>query len=289
MTPRIHSRTHRPHGVSTQSFFHLTFKTPSAMRSLSRCLPCTPSPQPPEASKPEASNTEAACPGTEMPSGEPTSGQPLDTGPAPSPTRSNFAVAAGFMSGVVATGLVGAVVWGLTQPAAPVPSPTAGPWPEQPVDDDAHTAAPWYSSPGAAQLIHLVNEAASRCIDLMFPGHAIADPFRLAEDAATPAAVAVVQELHQQGVNMTRLLGPLDCCPSSLLPGETPTELAARASLGIADHLRGMASRWPHGPAAVPHGIGPVPVPAAVGSASTWADAIGIMALTAGLHTLGLF
>lgn len=257
------------------------------MNPFSRCLPPAPITQTPSGFHHEekvADPTQAW--------GDTGSGRPEDTGSAPSTQCGHLKTAAAFVAGAVVTGAVGAVAWSLTQSVSAVPSPVPAPapTPAQAMDDSGEPATPWTMSEDAHRLFHLVNDAAVRCVDLLFPQHGISDIHNIMEDATAGTAMAVGRELHQQGVNMTQLTQqPVDCCPSSLLPGETPSELAGRAALGIADHLRGIAARLPHVPAAAPQWIGPVPVPAAVGSAATWADAIGIMALTVGLHTLGLF
>lgn len=257
------------------------------MNPFSRCLPSRPITNHPPSLQADTGDAEP-----NRPSGDPESGRPADTGAAPSPQRGHLKTAAAFVAGALVTGAVGAVAWSLTQPgsAAPSPVPAPAPTPAQAMDDTGEVATPWTLSEDARRLFHLVNDAAVRCVDLLFPQHGISNIHTIMEDATAETAMAIGRELHQQGVNMTQLVQqPVDCCPSNLMPGETPSELAGRAALGIADHLRGIASRLPHVPAAAHQWIGPVPVPAAVGSAATWADAIGIMALTVGLHTLGLF
>ena len=146
-----------------------------------------------------------------------------------------------------------------------------------------HPADPWGESRESAELCRLVTDAAARCIHLFFPGTDPVVNTGLAEDASVPITMDVGRELFNQGVNMTQLAREsLDGCPSSLLPGEGPFELAARASDALADQLRGMATRLQTVPASM---TVPLPAPQPGSSASSLTSAVGVMAFTMALHT----
>ena len=149
-----------------------------------------------------------------------------------------------------------------------------------------HPADPWGESRESAELCRLVTDAAARCIHLFFPG---TDPVAnswLAEDASAPTTLSVGRELFDRGVNMSRLTQqPLDGCPSSLLPGESPFDLAMRTSFGLADQLRGMATRLQAVPGCRD---APSPAPLTGSAASALADSMGVIALAMALNALQL-
>lgn len=144
----------------------------------------------------------------------------------------------------------------------------------------------WGESREASELCSLVTDAAARCIHLFFPG---TDPVAnswLAEDASAPTTLSVGRELFDRGVNMSRLTQqPLDGCPSSLLPGESPFDLAMRTSFGLADQLRGMATRLQAVPGCRD---APSPAPLTGSAASALADSMGVIALAMALNALQL-
>lgn len=219
------------------------------------------------------------------PATTPDAGMP-ETPSASSGTWSHVrtALVAGAVSATVASAVTFAAYHFTTVSAAGPVMPSPSPIP--PIEPESEPSDVSHPSVEAGHVASLVINATIHCVKPFFQNLTDLVLQSSVEDAVVPRAIQVGEQLIAQGVNVTQLQPPVEACLPHPLPGESAYQMAYRGVEGPVGQLFGQAYQMltAHMPAPMP-----IPLPAPSTAAVALVDAVGVMALTVAVHTLGLF